>query len=186
MLVLVLFAFLSGAVTAITPCVLPVLPALLSASGSGGRRRPFGVVAGLTLTFFITIVGLATVVDGVGLADGTTRSIAIVVLAGFGLALLVPALAARLEAPLAALTRLGPRTRGDGLLSGVAVGGALGFVYAPCAGPILAGVISFGAAQGASAETVVVGAAYAVGSGLTLLGLALGGRRVMGARAAML
>jgi cytochrome c biogenesis protein CcdA/thiol-disulfide isomerase/thioredoxin len=181
MTLLTAFALLAGAVTAISPCVLPVLPALLSATGTGGRRRPMGVVAGLTLTFFITIIGFATVVDGVGLADGTTRSLAIVVLAGFGLALLL-----RVEMPLAVLTRLGPRTRGDGFLSGLAVGGALGFVYAPCAGPILAGVISVSASQGATAETVVVGAAYALGSGLTLLGLALGGRRVMGARAAML
>ncbi len=190
MTLLVVFALLAGAVTAISPCVLPVLPALLSASGSGGRRRPLGVVAGLTLTFFITIVGLATVVDGVGLADGTTRSLAIVVLAAFGLALLVPALAARLEAPLAAFSRLGPRSRGDGLASGLAVGAALGFVYAPCAGPILAGVISVGAASGATSETVAVGAAYALGSGLTLLVVALGGRRLLGrfggARAALL
>ncbi len=181
MTLLTVFALLAGAVTAISPCVVPVLPALLSASGSGGQRRPLGVVTGLTLTFFITIVGLATVVDGVGLADGTTRSVAIVVLAGFGLALLL-----RLELPLAALSRLGPRSRGDGFWSGLAVGGALGFVYAPCAGPILAGVISVGASQGATAETVVVGAAYAIGSGLTLLALALGGRRVLGARAALL
>jgi cytochrome c biogenesis protein CcdA len=81
---LVAFALLAGAVTAIAPCVLPVLPALLSVTGTGGRRRPVGVVAGLTLTFFITIVGLATVVNGVGLADGTTRSFAIVALAASG------------------------------------------------------------------------------------------------------
>jgi cytochrome c biogenesis protein CcdA/thiol-disulfide isomerase/thioredoxin len=190
MALLVVFALLAGAVTAVTPCVLPVLPALLSASGAGGRRRPVGVVVGLTLTFFVTIVGLATVVDGVGLGDGTTRSFAIVVLAGFGLALLVPALGHRVEAPLARLSRLGPRSRGDGLLSGVAVGGALGFVYAPCAGPILAGVISVSAAQGASAEVVIVAAAYALGSGVTLLALAFGGRRLLGrlsgARSAML
>jgi len=42
MAVLVIFAVLAGAGTALTPCVLPVLPALLSASASGGRRRPAG------------------------------------------------------------------------------------------------------------------------------------------------
>ena len=91
MIVLLAFALLAGAATAITPCVLPVLPALLSASGSGGRRRPLGVVTGLAVTFTITIVGLASVVDGVGFADGTLRTLAIVVLGVFGLTLLVPA-----------------------------------------------------------------------------------------------
>ena len=66
MILLLAFAFLAGAATAITPCVLPVLPALLSASGTGGRRRPLGIVTGLTLTHTITIVGIASVVDGVG------------------------------------------------------------------------------------------------------------------------
>jgi cytochrome c biogenesis protein CcdA len=50
MILLLAFAFLAGAATAITPCVLPVLPALPSASGTGGRRRPIGIVTGLTLS----------------------------------------------------------------------------------------------------------------------------------------
>ena len=91
MIVLLAFAVLAGAATAITPCVLPVLPALLSASGTGGRRRPLGVVTGLALTHTITIVGIASVVDGVGFADGTLRTLSIFVLLGFGLTLLIPA-----------------------------------------------------------------------------------------------
>jgi thiol-disulfide isomerase/thioredoxin len=76
------------------------------------------------------------------------RDVAIVVLLFFGVALIVPQVAERLERPLAALSRLGPRTRGDGFASGLLVGAALGFVYTPCAGPILAAVISVSAASG--------------------------------------
>ena len=61
MALLIVFAFIAGAGTAITPCVLPVLPALLSAGSTGGRRRPLGIVLGLAITFTITIVGLASV-----------------------------------------------------------------------------------------------------------------------------
>ena len=179
MTVLLAFALLAGAATAITPCVLPVLPALLSASGSGGRRRPLGVVAGLTLTHTITIVGIASVVDGVGFADGTLRTLAITVLAIFGLTLLVPRASHWIEARMAALTRFGPRKAGDGFWSGLPVGGALGFVYAPCAGPILAAVISVSASRGTTAELVAVGVAYGLGSAVVLLALALGGRRAM-------
>ncbi|MGD0198330.1 MAG: cytochrome c biogenesis protein DipZ [Solirubrobacteraceae bacterium] len=176
MLLLILFAVVVGAGTAISPCVLPVLPAMLSASGAGGHRRPLGIVLGLTTTFAITIVGIAKVVDGVGLGADPLRDIAVAVLAIGGVALIVPRVGQTLERPLAGLSRLGPRTRGDGFRSGLLVGGALGFVYTPCAGPILAAVITTSAHSG---RAVVVGLAYALGTGLMLLALALGGRRVL-------
>ena len=109
MVLLVLFAFVAGAGTALSPCVLPVLPALLSAGATGGRRRPLGIVLGLAVTFTVTIVGLATVVDGVGLGDSLVRDLAIVALAVFGLAVAIPRLGDRLEAPLSRLARFGPR-----------------------------------------------------------------------------
>ncbi len=55
------------------------------------------------------------------------------------------------------------------------MGGALGFVYTPCASPILAAVISVSAASG---KTIAIGLAYAAGSATVLLALALGGRRL--------
>ena len=128
MIVLLGFAILAGAGTALSPCVLPVLPALLSAGGVGGRRRPLGIVIGLSVTFTVTIVGLANVVDGVGLGSDPLRDVAIVVLLVFGVVLLVPNVADRLEALLSRLARFGPRTTGDGFGSGLLVGGALGFV----------------------------------------------------------
>src|SRR4051794_13429321 len=142
---------------------------------TGGRRRPVGIVLGLALTFTLTIVGLATVVDGVGLGASATRDLAILALAGFGVAVAVPALGDRLEAPLSRLSRFGPRTVGRGFWSGVLVGGALGFLYAPCAGPILAAVVSAGAASG---RTLAVGLAFSLGSAAVLLVLALAGRAV--------
>jgi cytochrome c biogenesis protein CcdA/thiol-disulfide isomerase/thioredoxin len=175
MLVLLGFAVLAGAGTALSPCVLPVLPALLSAGGVGGRRRPLGIVLGLSITFTVTIVGVAQVVDGVGLGSDPLRDVAIVVLLVFGAALLLPSLAERLEAPLSRMARFGPRSRGDGFWSGMLVGGALGFVYTPCASPILAAVISVSAASG---KTIAIALAYALGSAVVLLALTLGGRRL--------
>jgi cytochrome c biogenesis protein CcdA/thiol-disulfide isomerase/thioredoxin len=180
MLVLMLFALVAGAGTAITPCVLPVLPALLSAGAVGGRRRPFGIVLGLALTFTIAIVALAQLVKGVGLASGAARDLAIVVLLGFGVALLFPGLGARIQAPLSRLGRFGPRSRGTGFWSGLAVGGALGFVCAPCAGPILAAVTAVSASNGPSARVVAVALSYAVGLSAVMLVYALGGRAVIG------
>ncbi len=177
MLLLTLFAFVAGAGTALSPCSLPVLPALLSASATGGRRRPLGIVLGLAATFTLTIVGLAKVVDGVGLGTSVTRDIAIVALLLLGVALVVPALSQRLEAPLSRLSRLGPKNSGDGFVSGLAVGAALGFVHAPCAGPVLAAVIAVSAASG---STVALGIAFSAGTAAMLLAISLTGRRLVG------
>jgi cytochrome c biogenesis protein CcdA/thiol-disulfide isomerase/thioredoxin len=179
MLVLLLFALIAGAGTAITPCVLPVVPALLASSATGGRRRPIGIVVGLGVTFTIAIVLLAQLVKGVGLASGAARTLAIVVLIVFGVALLIPDVTARIEAPLSRLARFGPKTRGTGFWSGLVVGGALGFVCAPCAGPILAAVTSVSASTGANGRVVAVAIAYSVGLSAVMLVYAFAGRAVI-------
>jgi cytochrome c biogenesis protein CcdA/thiol-disulfide isomerase/thioredoxin len=179
MLLLMVFALIAGAGTAITPCVLPVVPALLSASAAGGRRRPLGIVVGLAATFTIAIVLLAQLVKGIGLASGAARTLAIVVLIGFGIAMLIPELAARIQAPLSRLGRFGPKTRGTGFWSGLGVGGALGFVCAPCAGPILAAVTSVSASSGASARVVLVAIAYSAGLAAVMSVYAFAGRAAL-------
>jgi cytochrome c biogenesis protein CcdA/thiol-disulfide isomerase/thioredoxin len=180
MVLLMLVALVAGAGTAITPCVLPVLPALLSASAMGGRRRPIGIVLGLALTFTIAIVALAQIVKGVGLAGSATRTIAIVVLIAFGVILLVPGLAQRVQAPLSRLARFGPKTRGDGFWTGLGVGAALGFVCAPCAGPILGAVIFVGASTGPTVRVTVIAISYALGLSAMMLLYAFAGRAVLG------
>src|SRR5436190_2261742 len=147
MVLLTLFAFVAGAGTAVSPCVLPVLPVAISAGATGGRRRPLGVVTGMALAFTFATVALVYVIDALGLPDSFVRKLAIVVLIVFGLSLLVPPLGARLEAALSRLTgRPGVQGRaGDGFGSGLLLGASLGLVYAPCAGPILAGVITVSA-----------------------------------------
>ncbi len=174
-----LFAVVAGAGTAITPCVLPVLPALLSASAVGGRRRPLGIVLGLAATFTIAIVLLATLVKGVGLGSSAARDLAIVVLIGFGLTMLIPELAQRIQVPLSRLAKFGPKTRGDGFISGLAVGGALGFVCAPCAGPILSAVIFVSADTGPTIQVVLLGICYSLGLAAVMLLWAFGGRALI-------
>jgi len=173
-----LFALIAGAGTALSPCVIPVLPAVLGAGATGGRRRPLGVVTGLVLSFTFTAVALVYVIDALGLPNDLVRTLAIATLLGFGIALLVPALGDRIEALGSRLAPAPARIRGDGFGSGLALGAGLGFVYTPCAGPILAGVITVSAAQEFAAGKLAVALAYALGSGAVLYALMLGGRRL--------
>jgi cytochrome c biogenesis protein CcdA/thiol-disulfide isomerase/thioredoxin len=176
---LILFAFVAGAATAVSPCVLPVLPVALTVGTTGGRRRPLGVVTGLVLSFTFATVALVYVLSALGLPDDFFRSLAIAVLAVAGLALVLPRVAARVEAALSRLaTRPPARAAGDGFASGVALGTSLGLVYAPCAGPILAGVITVSASQSFTAGRLAVAFAYSLGTAVVLYALMLGGRRV--------
>jgi cytochrome c biogenesis protein CcdA/thiol-disulfide isomerase/thioredoxin len=177
---LIAFAFVAGAATALSPCVLPVLPVALSAGVTGGRRRPLGVVIGLAASFAFATVALVYVIDALGLPDSLVRDAAIVVLLAFGISLAVPSLAARVEG---AIGRIVPRPKarrmgGDGFGSGLLLGASLGLVYAPCAGPILAGVITVSASQDFTAGRLAVALAYAAGSAVVLYVLMLGGRRL--------
>jgi cytochrome c biogenesis protein CcdA/thiol-disulfide isomerase/thioredoxin len=178
MALLMLFALVAGAGTALSPCVLPILPAVLSIGVTGGRRRPLGVVTGLALSFTFATVGLVYVIDALGLPNGLARDLAIVVLFAFGISLLIPPIGDRVEAFASRLAPGPARFHGEGFGSGLVVGGSLGLVYAPCAGPILAGVIVVSAAQDFTAGRLAVALSYAVGSAIVLYLLLLGGRRL--------
>ena len=179
MALLILFAFVAGVGTALSPCVLPVLPIALSAGATGGSRRPLGIVTGLALSFTFVTVALVYVIHWLGLPDDLLRKIAIVGLILFGLALVVPSVGGRIEAWLSRLVPArASRRGGEGFGSGLLVGFGLGAVYTPCAGPILAGVITLSASQTFTAGRLATALAYGIGSGIGLYVLMLGGRRL--------
>ncbi|HKH19016.1 MAG TPA: redoxin domain-containing protein [Solirubrobacteraceae bacterium] len=170
-----MFALLAGAATALSPCVLPVLPVALAAGSTGGRRRPLGVAVGIAATFALAAVLLTRALDTLGLPGDFARGVAIAVLVGFGVALVVPRLGAALEGRLSGIGRRGAAAgRGDGFGSGLVLGASLGLVYAPCAGPILAAVVALDAAV--SAERLALGFAYGAGAATALLAVMTLGR----------
>src|SRR4051794_5517712 len=181
MALLIVFGFIAGAATALSPCVLPVLPIALSAGATGGRRRPLGIVAGLAVSFTFATVALVYVISALGLPNDLLRKLAIFVLIAFGITLIVPPLADRVEASMSRIAgRFGPaKGKGDGFWSGVMVGFSLGLLYAPCAGPILAGVITVSASQSFDAGRLAVAFSYGLGSALVLYILMIGGRKLV-------
>src|SRR5437588_3127595 len=178
MLLLIVFGFVAGAGTALSPCVQPVLPFVLAAGAAGGRRRPLGIVAGLVASFTFSTVALVYLISALGLPDDLLRKAAIIVLLGFGITLLIPPLAARIEGYVSRVAGGRQVKRGgEGFWAGTVVGASLGLVYAPCAGPILAGVITVSASQSFSVGRLLVALAYGLGSAVVLYLLMLGGRR---------
>ncbi len=188
MLLLLVFGFIAGAATAISPCALPVLPVVFAAGATGGKKRPVGIATGLALSFTFATVLLVYLISAFGLPDSIIRYFAIGVLLIFGISLLIPSVSMRLEGFISRVTarsanKVSTATQGDGtqdgFWSGVLIGSGLGLVYAPCAGPILAGVITVSASQSFSSARLAVALAYGLGSALTFYALMLGGRKLI-------
>jgi cytochrome c biogenesis protein CcdA/thiol-disulfide isomerase/thioredoxin len=172
-------ALVAGLATFLSPCVLPVLPVVVAAGATGGRRRPLGVAVGLAAFFALFTLAASRVLSALGLPQDLLHDLAVVLLALAGVALLVPALGELAGRAFQPVARLASRrlTTGDGFASGVGLGAALALVWTPCAGPILAAVTALAAERRVSGTLVVLAIAYAVGATLPLFALALAGQR---------
>src|SRR4051794_3697488 len=155
MLVLLGIGFLAGLVTALSPCVLPVLPILLAGGASG--RKPLRIIAGLIVSFVVFTLFASWILDRLGLPQDLLRNLAIALLFVVAATLLVPAFGRLLERPFGALTRR--RAGGGGFLLGV----SLGLVFVPCAGPVLAAITVVAASSDVGWRAVVLTLSYAVG-----------------------
>src|ERR687892_496883 len=122
MVLLLGVAFVAGVVTAVSPCVLPVLPILFAASTTGGRRRPYAIVAGLVLSFTVFTLAATAILSALGLPDDLLRDVAIAVVLLLGLSLVWPPLGRLLERPFQALGRRRPGDVGGGFLLGLNLG----------------------------------------------------------------
>ena len=175
MLVLLVVAFLAGVITAISPCVLPVLPILLAGSAtSTDRRRPYAIVAGLVVSFTAFTLAGAALLSALGLPEDLLRTIAIVALLILAASLLSQRVAWLLERPFLFLTRRRVGQDSNGFLVGLSVG----LVFVPCAGPVLAAVTALAASGEVTFRVVLVTGAYAIGAAIPMLAIAIGGQRL--------
>lgn len=181
-MILFLLAYLGGALTIVSPCILPVLPFVFARADQPFARSGLPMLLGMAVTFAgvatLAVVGGSWVVE----ANNYGRIAALVVLGLFGLLLLFPSLADRATRPLVALgARLSQNAgQGDqrsGFLSSLLLGVATGLLWAPCAGPVLGLLLTGAALNGASTQTSLLLLAYALGAATSLaLALLVGGR----------
>ncbi|AWV04660.1 cytochrome c biogenesis protein DipZ [Burkholderia sp. JP2-270] len=181
-MLLIVLAYLGGVLTILSPCILPVLPFVFARADQPFVRTGLPLLAGMALTFAV-VATLAAVGGGwVAQANQAGRWIAIVLLAVFGLTLLMPRFAEHLTRPLvAAGNRLTGLAQHDGRPAGPAssllLGVATGLLWAPCAGPILGLVLTGAALRGASVGTTLLLVAYAAGAATSLaVALVIGGK----------
>ena len=178
--------YAAGALSTLSPCVLPILPMVLFGVVERHAWGPLALAAGLSTSFAGVGIAIASVGFNIGVDPSTLRLVVAAVLAGMGAVLLVPALQGRLAAiatPVASrgqvlLDRLQP----SGLGGQFALGALLGVIWSPCSGPTLGAAVSL-AAQG---DSVVTAAAtmisFGFGAATPILALAYGSRQAIFAR----
>ncbi|AXG80880.1 cytochrome c biogenesis protein DipZ [Streptomyces paludis] len=183
MFTLILIGLLGGLITAVSPCILPVLPVVFLAGGPGTGRpaagtarnlRPYAVVAGLVISFsFFTLLGV-TLISALGLPQDILRYAGLTLLVLIGLGLIFPRVESLLEKPFARIPQRQVNKEGSALVLGL----GLGLLYVPCAGPVLAAITVAGARGEINSDIVALTVSFAVGTAVPLLVFALAGRRV--------
>ncbi|KAB2910465.1 MAG: cytochrome c biogenesis protein CcdA [Hyphomicrobiaceae bacterium] len=169
-----LLAFVAGILSTLSPCVLPLLPIVLGTAATEHKLGPAALAAGLSLSFVIIGVFVATIGFAMGLDAGFFRTVAALLLVAIGLVLLSRRLQERvaiMASPIAARAerRFGGGSPGRGLVGQFGVGLLLGAVWSPCVGPTL-GAAAVLASQGTDLVRVALTMlAFGLGAALPLL-----------------
>lgn len=176
---------LAGALSTLSPCVLPLVPIVLGTASSAHRYGPIALAGGLSLSFAVLGTALAYFGTVIGLPPNLGRNVGAVLLGLFGIVLLSSFLQGKFAAATAGiggradgwLARLQP----SGLSGQVLVGAVLGLVWSPCAGPTLGAAIGLASQGRELGPIMVLMALFGVGASLPLLVVGWLGRRAFGA-----
>lgn len=183
MILLITFAFLAGIITVLSPCILPILPIVLTSSIGGvstGKSRPAGVVIGFILSFTFFTLFLSTIVRLSGIPAETLRFVSVLVVAGFGISLLIPQFQVLVERLFSKLAGFMPSTQGrTGFGGGLLIGFSVGLLWTPCVGPILASVISLAITGTVTFDAFLITLAYSLGTAIPMFLIILGGQSAL-------
>jgi cytochrome c biogenesis protein CcdA/thiol-disulfide isomerase/thioredoxin len=177
-----LLAYLGGVLTILSPCVLPVLPFVFARSEQSFRRSGVPILIGMALTF--TVLASLAAVGGAWLVEVNQygRYAAMFLLLLLGLALIFPSWSERMMRPFVVLGgRLQQSADQQGSVKGsLLLGVAVGFLWAPCAGPILGLVLAGAALHGANLYSAMLLLTFAAGAASSLAVALLASGRVIG------
>ena len=184
MIVLLLFAFLSGLVTITAPCIWPLLPIVLSSSLKGGKYKSLGVALGISFSFALLTLSISYLVKIIPFDPNVLRLLAVIIIAFSGLTFIIPKLNESLQILVSKLSsKLGSSSlimkKEDSFLGGLVYGSVLGIVWSPCAGPILATIASLSATRTVNLGIVMVTLVYALGIAIPLFLFSLLGNRLL-------
>jgi cytochrome c biogenesis protein CcdA/thiol-disulfide isomerase/thioredoxin len=177
-------AFLEGLGLIVSPCILPILPIVLSGSLEGNKNRPLGIIFGFVVTFAIFTFFSRKLVQYSGIDLSLVRDFSYVLLILFGLTMLSSYLTEKFGRLTQRFANIGANASAinnpqGGFMSGFIFGCLIGFIWTPCAGPILAAVIVQTVIQKTTFSSFLVIFAFGLGAGVPMLLIAIFGRALM-------
>ncbi len=171
MIILLIFAFISGLITILAPCIWPLLPIIFSTTSTGEHKKPLGITLGIIVSFGILTLSISYIVRIIPFDPSVLRFIAVFVIGLLGLTLVIPRLSTILESYIGKISgKVNTPSQGKstGLKSGFLIGISLGIVWTPCAGPILATIATLAATQAVNFTVILVTTFYLIGIGIPL------------------
>lgn len=198
-------AFLEGIILIISPCILPILPIILSGSLEGGKKRPLGIILGFILAFTLFTLFSRTLVQSLGFDLNTIRNFSFILLFLFGLVMISDYLAEQFSRFTHKIADIGlilttPKELNEThknkdinsqnssthkkifqqeFFSGLVFGALVGLIWTPCAGPILAAVIVQTVIQKSTFASFWIVLAFGIGAALPMLFIALAGKEML-------
>ncbi len=168
----ILFGFLAGILSTLSPCVLPLLPLVLGSAVAEHRWGAVALSVGMVISFVTIGLFIATLGFSLGLDSNFFRLLAAGLLIGFGVLLLSSGLQQRFAMATAGIGNAGQgmlaRLTPAGWQGQLLVGLVLGAIWTPCVGPTL-GSASVLASRGQDLGGVaVVMLAFGLGAALPL------------------
>ena|SRR6516165_2620918 len=177
------FAFIAGLLSILSPCVLPLLPIVVSAATSEHRLGPAALATGLTLSFVAFGLLIATLGFAVGLEPEVFRSVAAMLLILIGGVLLLPRLQMQLASSAGPISNWAQSHAGGisgrGWQGQFVVGFLLGAVWSPCVGPTLGAASVLAARAENLAGVALIMVAFGVGAAMPLLAIGLISREAL-------
>jgi cytochrome c biogenesis protein CcdA len=188
-------AFLEGFFMVLSPCIISILPIVLSSSLDGGKQRPIGVILGLVLSFSLFSLLVGKFIDITGVSPQFIKLLAtsgIVLFAAFMIASsLIEKFSEKFNfqfsGMFSSLTRVGgsliqsinSANLNSDFLSGLLVGSCLGLIWTPCIGPIVGLAVSQAVSQVTFVNSLIVIASFSLGAALPMLLLTIYGKALI-------
>jgi cytochrome c biogenesis protein CcdA/thiol-disulfide isomerase/thioredoxin len=206
MFILLIFAFIAGFITILSPCILSIAPILLATSTESSRYKPLGIITGLIISFSFFTLAMTAIVQATGISPDIFRYIALGIIILFGLTMIIPFFENKFTILTARIARIGSAIEEhvthssspvkatedtpEGtqssksnikteFISGLIIGIALGLIWTPCAGPILATITTLAATEGITLTAILIILAYSIGAALPMLLISFGSTKII-------